>query len=286
MYNMTKFIEFTSVICYNFTYQILVGYFIMKNKSILGNYYKSVIEYNCHNCNYNVWKVCRKFNQLYNLQCAKCYSIITVSPDILKSKFRVYRSNNNSANNTRFTQHKLTAKDVLVISDLRRCSNKKHHMEDVKAIIRVSINNQIQIKTISACFCYDCCRYTISENEYNSLGGEPVCDIKWHNNKSDCNEELWDFNTQHSILYKLGYNVQKQSGLSADVRRKILTDIIKNRRLSKSQVCSYLEMFIKQKRSQLNMQDAVSKWRSDLQYIRNLKINTSETIEVKKLIKR
>lgn len=283
---MPKFIELSSIICYNLHIKILVGCFIMKNKSILGNYYKSVIEYNCHNCNYNIWKVCRKFNQLYNLQCAKCYSIITVSPDILESKFRVYRSNNNSANNTRSTQHKLTAKDVLVISDLRRCSNKKHRIEDVKAVIRVSINNQIQIKTISACFCYDCCRYTISENEYDSLGGEPVCDIKWYNNKSNYNEELWDFNTQHSVLYKLGYNVQKQSGLSADMRRQILTDIIKNRRLSKSQVCSYLEVFIKQKRSQPNMKEAVSKWKADLQYIKSVKIDTKQQVEIKSIIKK
>lgn len=183
--------------------------------------------------------------------------------------------------------HKIKPYDIIIISDLRRCANQNHNVKDVTAILYTVINEHKQKQYINASFCFECCRYTISQSEFNNIEGKPICQIEWHNNSQiQNNTDTWDFNTQHSILYKLGYNVQKQSGLSADVRRKILTDIIKNRKLSKSQICSYLEMFIKQKRGQPNMKEAVSKWKSDLQYIRNLKVNTSETIEVKKLIKK
>lgn len=190
--------------------------------------------------------------------------------------------------NTAKTPTIIKKADVLIISDIRRCANKNHTVKDVRAIIFTIINGHKQSQIIDTSFCFNCCRYTISESEFNRIKGKPICQIKWYDKKKNSlnNTDTWDFNIQHSILYKLGYNVQKQSGLTPNMRRQILVNAIKSHKLSKGQICSYLEMFIKQKSGQSNMKDAVAKWRSDLQYIRNFKVDTNETIEVKSLTKK
>lgn len=197
-------------------------------------------------------------------------------------------SNNKKTNNSQPKLCNIGTKDVLIISDLRRCANKTHRIKDVQAQIRTRYKGEIITEIIPATFCKDCIRYSISESVFCDLKGKPICKVKWRNRKheEEYKKGVRIFDNPHSFLYKLGYNVQKQSRLTPNMRRQILVNAIKSHKLSKGQVCSYLEMFIKQKNGQPNMQDAIAKWQSDLQHIRNLKVSTNETIEVRKLIKK
>jgi len=197
-------------------------------------------------------------------------------------------SNNKKTNNSQPKLCNIGTKDVLIISDLRRCANKTHKIKDVQAQIRTRYKGEIITEIIPATFCKDCIRYSISESVFCDLKGKPICKVKWRNRKheEEYKKGVRIFDNPHSFLYKLGYNVQKQSRLTPNMRRQILVNAIKSHKLSKGQVCSYLEMFIKQKNGQPNMQDVIAKWQSDLQYIRNLKVSTNETIEVRKLIKK
>lgn len=158
----------------------------------------------------------------------------------------------------------------------------------MQAQIRTRYKGEIITEIIPATFCKDCIRYSISESVFCDLKGKPICKVKWRNRKheEEYKKGVRIFDNPHSFLYKLGYNVQKQSRLTPNMRRQILVNAIKSHKLSKGQVCSYLEMFIKQKNGQPNMQDAIAKWQSDLQHIRTLKVSTNETIEVRKLIKK
>ena len=73
---------------------------------------------------------------------------------------------------------------------------------------------------------------------------------------------------QSSILKQCGYSVAQNSCLTSDGRKKILCMIIDNGILRSSEVISYLDWFIKTRDGQANLRNAVEKWKSDLNYVR------------------
>ena len=75
---------------------------------------------------------------------------------------------------------------------------------------------------------------------------------------------------QESILMQYGYNVSQTVGLSARQRQKILAVMIDNKVLSKSEIISYLDFFIRQHGSRNNMGIAISKWEDDREFVRTL----------------
>lgn len=77
---------------------------------------------------------------------------------------------------------------------------------------------------------------------------------------------------QESILMQYGYNVSQTKGLSFVKRQKILAVIIDNKVLSKSEIISYLDFFIRQRSGMSNMELAISKWEADREFVENYKI--------------
>ena len=63
-----------------------------------------------------------------------------------------------------------------------------------------------------------------------------------------------------SLLMQYGYNVSEMEGLSSIQRHNILSVIIDNNILSKSEIISYIDFFISQRRTMENMKTAILKW--------------------------
>lgn len=209
-----------------------------------------------------------------------------ISSNSSKNQPKLNKSNNITKKHPK--THNLNAKSVLIISDLRRCTNKEHTIRDVQAQIRTRYKGQILTEIIPASFCRKCITYSISESDFATLKGKPLCKVKWRSRKHEkyYKKGFRDFNTTHSILYNLGYNVQKNRNLTTEMRRQILVNAICTHLLSRGEVCSYLESFINQKKNQSQMHEAVAKWRSDLQYIKSIDFKTYQKIEVKSIIKK
>lgn len=76
---------------------------------------------------------------------------------------------------------------------------------------------------------------------------------------------------QESVLMQFGYSVSQTEGLSETRRQKILSVLVDNNILSKSEIISYLDFFISQRQND-KYAIAVSKWTNDRNYIREYKI--------------
>lgn len=176
----------------------------------------------------------------------------------------------------------------LVRSQLKSCVSKNHSLDSIVVEIQViDTNGTIKNVEVNGFYCNDCKLYYILESEYERIRrkGTPLCqifeEIKYLNNISN----KFDLNYE-SILYSFGYNVNAQNNLSDKQRFKILTFIIDNGILSKSEVISYLNYFINMRIGRKEYQNAISKWKTDINVLNKYKsIKINKQVEAIKVVK-
>lgn len=79
----------------------------------------------------------------------------------------------------------------------------------------------------------------------------------------------FDFEKSESALKQLGYTVAKTIGLSDTERQRILQKAIANGVMSKEAICAFLENNINLHKNQATFAEAVAKWMSDLDFLKN-----------------
>lgn len=176
----------------------------------------------------------------------------------------------------------------LVRSQLKSCVSKNHNLDSIIVEIQViDINGTIKNIEVNGFYCNDCKLYFILDSEYERIRrkGTPLCqifeEIKYLNNNSN----KFDLNYE-SILYSFGYNVNSQNNLSDKQRLKILTFIIDNGILSKSEVISYLNYFINMRIGRKEYQNAINKWKNDIKLLNSYKsIKIDKKVDTIKVIK-
>ena len=206
--------------------------------------------------------------------------------DITKVNTNIIKQNINHINNK---VSKSTNKiSFLVRSQLKSCVSKNHNLDSIVVEIQViDTNGSIKKVETNGFYCNDCKLYYILESEYEKIRrkGTPLCqifeEIKYLNNISN----KFDLNYE-SILYSFGYNVNAQNNLSDKQRFKILTFIIDNGILSKSEVISYLNYFINMRIGRKEYQNAISKWKTDINVLNKYKsIKINKQVEAIKVVK-
>lgn len=206
--------------------------------------------------------------------------------DITKVNTNIIKQNINNINNK---VSKSTNKiSFLVRSQLKSCVSKNHNLDSIVVEIQViDTNGSIKKVETNGFYCNDCKLYYILESEYEKIRrkGTPLCqifeEIKYLNNISN----KFDLNYE-SILYSFGYNVNAQNNLSDKQRFKILTFIIDNGILSKSEVISYLNYFINMRIGRKEYQNAISKWKTDINVLNKYKsIKINKQVEAIKVVK-
>ena len=173
-------------------------------------------------------------------------------------------------------------KDLVVRRNIFKCMHNKHSIEDVDAVVKI-MNKNIEIEevVVLAGYCKQCKVFFILESTYQQLQrkGIVACrtvDEKTYLNQTYLNGKLL---AQESILMQFGYTVSQTEGLSEERRHKILSVLVDNHILTKSEIISYLDFFISQRKSD-KFALAVAKWTIDRNYIRNYKIGEYSRIGV------
>ena len=180
--------------------------------------------------------------------------------------------------------HFVTTKNTLYIcKGLILCKKHNHHIESVTGIILGKNSQPIKINTN---YCPQCKKYFISYDEYmhyRNLYGIILGNFKISKNSILSNEynELAD----ESPLYLCSYTVNQHDNLSLNERHFILQCIIDNKILSKAEVITYLNSFIRRNRNNKNMQNAITRWVADLEWIRNYHIDNQRFYEITQIIK-
>lgn len=81
-----------------------------------------------------------------------------------------------------------------------------------------------------------------------------------------------------SLLLKHGYTVNAYDNLPQNVRVNILEDIIYRNIVNKEIVISYLSYFINRSRNNSKLKNAVIKWKQDLEYIQQIKMDSQRKV--------
>lgn len=157
--------------------------------------------------------------------------------------------------------------DVLYIyKGETKCFREHHDIDSVTATVYDRRGGTVDINVNCCC---DCHKYFISESEffhYRELYGI-VCGLKVDRHSTGYAKFPM---AEYSILRLYGYNVGKEDNLSDEERQNLLKILVENEYVKKPEIIKYLEMFIRMNQGRPEMVDSVSKWSTDLAYIREL----------------
>lgn len=179
--------------------------------------------------------------------------------------------------------------DFVVLASMNRCINNNHSLETIRAKIGVlRKNGDIVDVVIPAGYCCECDRYFIGVWHYQELRakGVPLCKVMQENTYYASLEDsrYSDYNawSEESFLHMSGYNVSAEDGLSDLQRRQILILLIETG-YSKYKILDHISWLIRKNEGKLYMDNAVSKWKSDLGFIENYNIGSQKIIGIRSL---
>ena len=161
------------------------------------------------------------------------------------------------------------------------CLMYKHPVEDVKASIITASDDPI---FVHASHCTKCNITFIRKEEYLRLRKRypflvaNFCELSEDGYTPVSSIRL----AAESPLMLCGYNV-KQGGPPKYYRQAILANMIYNGILSKTQIIQYLEHFISFNGHKESLFFATDKWESDLEYVRNLDIDSHPVVSISEI---
>lgn len=200
----------------------------------------------------------------------------TIRKEALKAKKRKY-------------YNEIQFQDFLIKRSVFRCYYKDHELEDITANVKIlNWNGKLETMKVSAGYCADCSVYFIFDETYKEIQrrGTPVCRVyDWKTIESDNATEGNMRLASESILRQYGYNVNANEGLSSEKRQHILQLIVDNNILTKSEIISYLDFFINQRKNNKAMKTAVEKWQSDKQFIQSYRMDSFENYQIRSIKK-
>lgn len=168
---------------------------------------------------------------------------------------------------------KIEFRDFVVRRSVFQCKKSGHNLRNITGIVKI-MNKAGGTEEVSvpAGHCPMCNRYFIMEDTYQSLKfkGTILCRVSDERTYLSSSSDEFDTSgmAQRSALKQCGYSVSENSYLTSDGRKKLLCMIIDNGILDNTTVISYLRWFIRTREGQAGLQNAVEKWRSDLNFIR------------------
>ena len=172
--------------------------------------------------------------------------------------------------------------DILFIySGTMKCLNE--HASDIESVTaNITCYDETEI-IMNINYCPRCNYYFLRQSEYdyykNKYGSLPI-----RMQYIDGNNYAGDFNkrNEYSFLSLAGYSVRQKDGLSESERQNILVNLLYNG-VSKFEIIKYLSMLVETNGSSSRMYSARDKWKQDLKFVRNYKIDEQRKKEIRKI---
>ncbi len=163
------------------------------------------------------------------------------------------------------------------------CQRNNHNIISASASFLGWNNKTIKLNVN---YCRDCNKLFMSRIEYETYKekyGILIGNLKFVD--EDFNVPSTTSLAELSPLKLCGYNVNAASGYSGDERQYIISKILDEHIMSKSDVINYLTYFIGMNGKKTGNQNALRKWQTDLKFVQNYKIDDQEqywVTEIKK----
>lgn len=169
----------------------------------------------------------------------------------------------------------ICVKDFVVRRSVFRCMHNDHKLKNINAVISIiNKDGNIVQTSVTAGYCPDCNTFFIMESTYEKLKlrGTPICRVSDEKSYFRGSNYVGGMKlSQESVLMQYGYSVSQQEGLTMARRHKILAVLIDNDILTKSEIISYLDFFITQRRYRHGFEIAISKWENDREFVADYK---------------
>lgn len=168
------------------------------------------------------------------------------------------------------THIKLNQNSVLIYGNSFDCVVAGHKTERMRIDIPIKVDLEISPPTgINAAYCPKCHAYYILSNIYKMYEHSRIaCHVQSKQQARRLLRKPIENNLNaRSVLMEYGYSVSKTSKLPASERHRILREILDAGVLSEDDVTGYLRWFIEQHKSIPSNQEAVIKWKDDLEYV-------------------
>lgn len=177
--------------------------------------------------------------------------------------------------------------DLIVRSSMRTCWNKDHEIREVIAIVCVFNPKKGVVEVaVDAFCCPQCKRYYILQKAFDRLKNKGALCCKVITRPG----VQYDFMSRsalglsdQSIYNSLGYNVNADEGLTPQERRAVLDFVIENGFRTQKETIGFLEGRINYNGRKRNMENAVAKWESDIDYLIRNKGKKTERVKIDRI---
>lgn len=184
------------------------------------------------------------------------------------------------------TSKKLNYKDVIVIAKSMICYHSKHTVIPYKGIVELLNKENKKINyEIYVGYCVECQKYYVFKDDYYKMieEGRPLCAIYWEDElKKKAKSESF-FCKSQSVLNAMGYNVKADSSLQVKERQQILVDAVNSGMFEFNDLLNFLNWLIQTRMPQQKYENAVKKWKEDLEFIKRYNSDKRNAVEIKRI---
>ena len=226
---------------------------------------------------FNFEKLTCKLNNSLCKNADMCSSYVTNLKEI-----QVNHTANNSIHDVN-----IVGVTTIVLNDNRKCTNNKHNIIDLNAIVRIAQpDGKVSTCDIPAAYCKECNTYFVLKKDYKTAKsrGKILCPIIDLTHEGEMKNKGKNLSSSESRIHQLGYNVQRGSHYTNEQRQLILANIIENTNISKHEIESCIIRPMTQHKTQPNYSDAVLAWKQDLEFVKNYKLGDCPEVIIDKLV--
>lgn len=179
--------------------------------------------------------------------------------------------------------------DFVVKTDIYKCKNKGHNIEEITAVIYCLLaSGDIIEKNVMAGYCLECDVYYILNKEFENLKNDCqlLCRVIDNSIPNVKGVGYYSQLKETSVLKQYGYNTNQIEGLTKVQRQTILEFILCSKILSKTEICAHLDWLIESRSYDTEkFSCAIDKWKMDRKFIEEYKITNERKIVVKNITK-
>ena len=159
------------------------------------------------------------------------------------------------------------------------CRRRGHKVEPATGELTTLEGKRVKINVN---YCADCDMYFLGASEYRHYRERygPILGNYRFDRGWPWDDTGFENLAAESPLMLCGYNVRESEGLSSRDRHLILANVMDCGILSKPRVIEYLRYFINRSKNRANMAAACGKWREDLAWVRDYRIDRQRQFTV------
>lgn len=177
--------------------------------------------------------------------------------------------------------------DVIMATYSMICHN--HFVKPLRGIVQLLTKENMQITyEIYVGYCAECNLYYCFKDDYLEMykHGTPLC-VVYNEDTNESKNKISTFQYKsQSVLKAMGYSVGMEADLSSGERQDILATALHNKLFEIHDLISFLNWLIQTRKAQSKYNNAVKRWKEDLEFVKQYEIKKREKVNIDGIVVR